>query len=225
MESEQHPSESYLRRWIGSGLTGCSFARSFAKQAKRVAFLSWLDDPSDELLGTLDPFLEQCRHEATFPFLLLPRIRNAEEIARLIALLRTSERWDVTRVPWPAKSAARPDVAMGLFWRTPTKLRAAAMGFAPMGSMPVTRRAPYVAMALWPGDRDNPHFDKSPEDLVSFANAQTGLPKEAHDKLWETSAKDSREMLQDPFDDVVWMRRVTFCLPEAAMAHGLADLT
>lgn len=31
-------------------------------------------------------------------------------------------------------------------------------------------------------------------------------------------------MLKDPFDDVVWMRRVTFCLPEAAVVRGLPDL-
>ncbi len=98
------------------------------------------------------------------------------------------------------------------------------MGFAPLGSIPVTRRAPYVALALWPGDRDNPYFDKSPQGLVSFADAKTDFPQETHDKLWDTSAKESREMLQDPFDDVVWMRRVTFCLPEAAVARGLPDL-
>jgi len=98
------------------------------------------------------------------------------------------------------------------------------MGFAPLGSMPVTRRAPYVALALWPGDRENPHFDKSPDDLVSFADAKLEHSKEVHGKLWDASAKGSREMLKDPFDDVVWMRRVTFCLPAAAVARGLPDL-
>jgi len=220
----EHPSEAYLRRWVGSGLTGCSFARSFAKQAGRVAFLSWVDELSDELLGNLDAFLEQCREEDAFPFLLLPRLRDSSEIVSLISLLKTSERWEVTHTRWPSSAMARPDVAVGLFWKTPTRLRAAAMGFAPLGSMPVTRRAPYVALALWPGDRQNPHFDKGAGDTVSFANADTKLDKEAHDKLWNVSARESRAMLKDPFDDVVWLRRVTFCLPAADVSRGLPDL-
>jgi hypothetical protein len=221
---DEHPSERYLRYWIGSGLTGCSFARKFARQGGRVAFLSWVDEPSDELTNNLDPFFEQSRHEGTFPFVLLPRLRDASGIARLIALLTSSRRWEVARIPWTSCSAPRSDVAVGLFWRTPNDLRAAAMGFAPLGSMPVTRRAPYVALALWPGDRENPYFDKSPPGNVSFADANTGLTRETHEKLWETSARDSRDMLRDPFDDVVWMRRVTFCLPEPDVARYLPNL-
>lgn len=152
---DEHPSERYLRSWIGAGLTGCSFARKFARQGGRVAFLSWVDEPSDELTKNLDPFFEQSRHERTFPFVLLPRLRDAGGIARLIALLTTSARWEVAR---------------------------------------------------------------------SFADANTELPRETHDKLWETSARDSREMLRDPFDDVVWLRRVTFCLPEPVVARDLPNL-
>ncbi len=225
MDSDaQHPSEDYLRRWLGSGLTGCSFAKSFARRAGHVSFFTWVDEPSDELLGNLDPFLERSRGERTFPFVLLPRIRTARQIVSLLALLRTSERWEITVAEWPSGSATRSDVAVGLLWKNPNGFRAAVMGFAPMGSMPVTRRAPYVALALWPGDQENPHFDKSPTGLVSFADANTGLAKDAHDKLWATSAKESRELLRDPFDDVVWMRRVAFCLPEVDVTRELPDL-
>jgi hypothetical protein len=54
--------------------------------------------------------------------------------------------------------------------------------------------------------------------------ADTGLSKEAHEKAWSASAEETRCMLSDPFDDVVWLRRVTFCLPEIDVARGLPDL-
>lgn len=214
-EDHQHPSEDYLRRWVGSGLTGCGFAKGIARKAGRVATLSWVDEPTEELLGILDPFLEQSCIEGRFPFVLLPRVRDGIGIVQLLALLRDAPRWEVAPTPWSHRAPERRDVAISVHWKTPGLMRAVAMGFAPLGSMPVTRRAPYVALSLWPGGRDNPHFTKSPGDLVSFADAPTNLSKDAHDKLWETTARETRTMLGDPFDDVVWLRRVTFCLPES----------
>ena len=43
------------------------------------------------------------------------------------------------------------------------------MGLAPFGTMPVTRRAPYVCLATWPGGHDNPYLTRYERDIVLTA--------------------------------------------------------
>ncbi|MCX4246567.1 hypothetical protein [Paraliomyxa miuraensis] len=107
---------------------------------------------------------------------------------------------------------------VGLEWRTKAGLRSQVMGFAPLGSMPVSRRSPYVALSAWPGGHDNEFFDRGHAQSVSFADAPTGLrSREQHDDLWRKSEAATCRLASDPADDVERMRRVAFCIPRVEL--------
>lgn len=104
-------------------------------------------------------------------------------------------------------------VGVGIEFSTRSKARSSVMGFAPSGFMPVTRRAPFVAMALWAGGRDNPFFRFSPAGTVNMADVPTGLERESYERTWQRSVAATRRRLEDPQFDAVWLRKVAFCLP------------
>jgi hypothetical protein len=55
---------------------------------------------------------------------------------------------------------------VGMEWRIREGLSSAPMGLAPFATMPVTRRAPYVCIAAWPGGHDNPHWTRYDAGIV-----------------------------------------------------------
>jgi|CZKU01.1.fsa_nt_gi hypothetical protein len=95
-----------------------------------------------------------------------------------------------------------------------------AMGLAHVGTMPVTRRAPYVAIFIWGGPHLDPYMKEGP--TVGVANAPTGLAKKEHSKLMRLSDKRVRALLAvPPAEDHRWLRRVAFILPRAAATRLL----
>jgi hypothetical protein len=215
--NQEHPADEQFRRWLGASLAGCLFAARFAKGGRLLYYTS-LDDPSEELSAELDAFFDRAADDGSVPVALFPRIRSATGTARLIKLLRKGERWSVKEVRWRQHSREKDACLVGLEWRTKTGLQSRVMGFAPLGSMPVTRRGPYVAVAAWPGGHDNVHFDRGPSGSVSFADADTRLrDREQHDEVWRKSESMTRRLVSDPADDVERMRQVAFCLPRAEL--------
>jgi hypothetical protein len=215
--TQEHPAAEQFRRWLGASLAGCLFAARFAK-AGRLLYYNSLDGPSEELSAELDEFFDRAADDGSVPVALFPRIRSAADTARLIKLLRKGARWSAKEVRWRQHSRETDACLVGLEWRTRAGLQSRVMGFAPLGSMPVTRRGPYVAVAAWPGGHDNDYFDRSPPQWVSFADADTRLrDREQHDDVWRKSEIMTRRLVSDPADDVERMRQVAFCLPRAEL--------
>jgi hypothetical protein len=105
-------------------------------------------------------------------------------------------------------------VALGLEWKTKAGPICDDMGLAPFGTMPVTRRAPYVAIAVWGGPHLNEHIRKGPR--VGVASASTGLNASEHRKLMTASDRRVRDLLDvPPEENPEWLRQVAFVLPRA----------
>jgi len=101
------------------------------------------------------------------------------------------------------------------------------MGFAPLGCMPVTRRAPHVALAVWAGAKLNA-YRRSPEGVVGFIDAPVLGANDAHldqdgqQSIWDSTMGRVRELLGDPPEDDLKLKDVAFCLPEANLAELFA---
>jgi hypothetical protein len=96
------------------------------------------------------------------------------------------------------------------------------MGFAPLGSMPVTRRAPFVALAAWTGPKRNPQKSKkmkAPDrpDEVGFVDMPPIQP-DLHDSMWDATRKRVRELKALPQEGAA-LPTVAFCLPSACAAR------
>lgn len=139
-----------------------------------------------------------------------PELRSSDDVTRLIAVLQRDERWQVRDVPW--KEAPRDAVIVGLNWRTPSGKLSRVMGFAPLGTMPVTRRAPFVAIAMWPGEKDNPWRPGPPNaKYVSFADMPHDHDEGEHAALWANSQAWTADLLARPPEGAA-RPTASFCL-------------
>ena len=145
---------------------------------------------------------------------LFPSVRTPTDLAHTLAALCKEPRWQLGEESWP-KGRERPDsVALSLTWKTSSGDVSDAMGVAPLGTMPVTRRTPYMAIVVWGGSHLNSHIRKT--DRVGVASAPTGLDKADHSRLMKITDERVRELLREPGEDPEWLRRVGFILPSEA---------
>lgn len=186
-----------------------------ASQDPRLAFWVHLDPVSAVDLADIDSHIDAATANKDVALLVFPRVAAESEIVELAWHLQSGERWSVGARSHPRSLAELGSRALGLSieFQTPAGDRSNAMGFAPSGFMPVTRRAPFVALALWGGGRDNEFFRYSPAGTVNMADVPTNLRREPYRKTWEHSVADTQRRLGDPRHDSVWLRNVAFCLP------------
>jgi len=108
-------------------------------------------------------------------------------------------------------------------WTTRSGMRSAAMGFAPFGEMPVTRRAPYVALALWTGERLNPFHSRGPAGTVSMAHAPHSWSEDKHREHWDKTVEAVDALSKDPPEDTKELREISFCLRAEAVARAFGE--
>jgi hypothetical protein len=190
-------------------LAGCYFA---ARLASKSRGLTTVISAVNETTGpVVEAAIDGAAAASEPQIILFPSMRTATEVARLVARLAARRRWSLRRLTWRAAGRAS-DVPLSLRFTTQAGLTFAAMGLAPLGSMPVTRRAPYVAMVLWGGGHENPH--RPSEGLeVGLPDIPTGLSAKKHDELWDKTSALTKSLLADPPEERVLLRNVTFCLP------------
>lgn len=216
-----HHCIDHFRDWLRKGMTACGFAASAASDA-RINYVHMVEDVTPEDVGGFDSFIDDAAKAGKVAIIVFPRVRTVRGIVRLINALATGERWAPARVPWrkhPREGAG----LVGLSFLTANSEASSVMGFAPLGCMPVTRRAPYVALGIWAGTKQNPH-KRSPKG-VGFIDApvlradDSPLEKVEHDKVWDNTMGRVRKLLGDPPEDDVNLKDVAFCLPEANVAE------
>jgi len=143
---------------------------------------------------------------------VVPRVRSPEELGQLIAAIDGSPGWRVTVEPC---SDDAQYTLVDMRWLLDGELTASAIGFAPLGSMAPTRRAPYTALAVWPCGYDNPHR-KKPADFVGVGDMNLGLDEKtyrAHHRTTRQNVDAVRELLREP-----GVRTgITYRLPAAAL--------
>jgi hypothetical protein len=208
--SSDHPSADLLRDWFNRGQSGCKFASHLASGDPRLAFVVHLDEASSLSLHDLDSQVELAAAKGDACLLVLPRATSNSDIVDLAQHLERGDRWQVKPHPHPTNPAV---CGLGIRYRTGAGEWSSAMGFAPSGTMPVTRRAPYLALALWGGGHENPAFKFSRPGTVNMADVAVDLTGDGYDNMWDASQASTRRRLADPAFDVVWLRNVAFCLP------------
>ncbi len=164
----------------------------------------------------LDTLLDAAAVAHLPALVVLPTIRTERDLLDQLAVLAKGDRWRVTKET--VATLMTDDLLVGIQWRTPSGRMSLPMGFGPFATMPVTRRAPYVCLATWPGDHQNPHRTRYHEAIVDFLDSApaASLSKPEYRKLWDASTLRTRELLSDPADDASFYRRVAFRLSPAA---------
>lgn len=202
----------HFRRWIRAGLTGCEFAKVLASQKERLAFQCFIDVelPSPEFLTT---FLDASAELDQVVFFLFPHIRDAQGVRKMLNAVRADQRWNIEETP-VSETLARVNVA----WTTKSGDRTHPMGFAPFPTMPVTRRAPYVALGFWPGGQLNPFSGQPPTPRarrgeVSFLDIPHGLAESPYQKRWEDTVEAVGGLMRAPPDHASQYRETAFVLP------------
>lgn len=202
----------HFRLWLRAGLTGCDFAKKLSAIAGQVAIVAQMDvklPPTEWLNREFDVHANQDRAVIA----VFPHIQSELALVELLKGL-SGGRWSIQ----PRKKRSPTGCALvGVDWTTQNGDSSEAMGFAPFPSMPVTRRAPYVALGTWPGGRSNPRRGIAPtpparDKVVSFLDARHELDDAEYDKKWsETSARVSG-LMEVPPDDASLYRRTAFVI-------------
>jgi hypothetical protein len=204
----------HFRTWLRAGMTGCEFAKLLPAKAGRVAIELHLDAtlaPTDWLNSAFDEYAKSDRAViAVFP-LIVTELAFVEFLNALDA----DSRWALRR---RSKLSPTGGVLVGLEWTTAAGDISDTMGFAPFASMPVPRRAPYVAIATWPGGRSNPFRGRTPTPPgrageVSFLDAAHGFDQKQYEDHWAKTVTRVATLMSVPPDDASLYRRSAFVLP------------
>jgi len=144
-------------------MTGCQFAALIGQNRDRLVAASFPERASEEEVSQILDHGAETRVPA---FVLFTGIRSEAELIEQLRILARGPRWTITR-EYPA-GLITDDVLIGIHWQIRDGLSSSVMGLAPFATMPVTRRAPYVCLAAWPGGHDNPHWTRYDQDIVHF---------------------------------------------------------
>jgi hypothetical protein len=204
---------------LRAGLTGCYFAKQFGRLKDRTAIEVFLD--ADALdVERLNKSLDEHASASRVGIAVFPWVRGTGDLVDLLSSLAANERWVLRR---RSKRSPLGGALIGVEWSTRKKHISETMGFAPFSVMPVARRAPYVAVAVWPGARENRRrgVDSTPPgkgDEVSFLDASHEFGDQKYETMWLETSERVQRLMKAPPDQFGLYRRTAFVLPEADAA-------
>ena len=201
-------------QWAGSGQLGCLFAMRLARTPDQARWTSVTPAVDDGLAQRLQPILEAAAGTAEALQIILPGVATAERVVEVINILCRHPSWYWEEIP-STQADASGCFLLGLRWSLPSEgARSWTLGFAPIDSMPFTRRfvgAPFSALVF--RTITPPPDDKLP-GVVHLAYMPTlGAPE----SYWAKTSKLKSELVGDAFPDAA-KAKVTFSLPLAARA-------
>ena len=212
--------------WVRHGQLGCLFAVHLSKSPRENRWLSLVQlDALGDGNGLGDLLNAQldaagATHEAAA--VIFPHINTEEDLVRLINALCSdpSGRW--YRVD--DGIAADPSGILhtvGLRWLLPSNRSVNhVLGFAPLETMPLTRRSPFTALFLRiKDDKRTPARREDGRVQVHLADLDsTFKPQSSHDRMTELT-EDYRQNHVEPHMDRTAKARVTFSLSATAAAQ------
>jgi hypothetical protein len=209
----------HFRLWLRAGMTGCEFAKLLAGKAGRIAIELHVDSELPRTDWLDNTFIEHAKAERVV-IAVFPSIATELALVEFLNVLSASSRWKVRR---RSKTSPAGNVLVGLEWNTPSDDVSETMGFAPFGSMPVPRRAPYVAIATWPGSRSNPFRGSGPTPpasgrIVSFLDVKHGYERDEYETMWTETTQSVASLMIAPPDDAKLYRRAAFVISPAHAA-------
>jgi hypothetical protein len=199
-------------------MTGCQFAKLIVQNRDHILAAAFHEFASEEDVSRLFETGTQTRVPV---FALFTSIKTEAALIEQLSILARGSRWRITR-ELPA-GLVTDDVMIGVEWQIGNGCASSVMGLAPFATMPVTRRAPYVCLAAWPGGHDNPHWTRYDQDIVHFLDTdltalQLTAPK--YRSLTKASKAASELLLAELGDDARHYRRVAFRL-QSSTAEAL----
>lgn len=217
MEADELP--TYLvSQWLKTPITGCRFARMIASEKHDYVSIRLLTvrqavgDP--DLPEVIHGYLLQAAQDKSGVLFVFPNLRVDEDIADLVTVLAKHDAFTLTQKPW-RPPGIRSEILLLLEWQTPAGYPSRTMGFAPSGTMPVVRRAPFVSLFVWTGGYDNHFRPKKPEwKTVGIVDMKHAFEKQQYDNLWEGSLEEKAERDKEEPTASASFRDVSFCLSE-----------
>ena len=212
------PADEHLRQWLAEGMTGCQFAKLIAQRKDRIVTATFAGLAQEEDVSRVFDAGAQARLPA---IALFTGIRTEDALAEQLDLLARGPRWTLTEEH--PEGLTTDDVMVGMEWRIRDGLASSPMGLAPFATMPVTRRAPYVCIAAWPGGHDNPNWTRFERGIVHFLDTDLTalkLTKAKYKSLTKVSKETTEELLHEVDDDARHYRRVAFRL-QASVREAL----
>lgn len=198
--------------WLRGSQHGCTFASKFALEpsGKIRPLIINGTATSSHLAEQLQPHLLDAGENKEAVLVVFPDFRLDEHVAELVNTLANSDWWVCVEADW--KNYPRDALLVRLEWSA-GGIRSIAMGLGPLPTMPLTRRSPFVAIAVWPGGKDNefnPYRNRN-QDRVSLADMPHALDRETHDAYWAASENKKRQIAEALKEDAA-RPVVTFCL-------------
>lgn len=204
------PADEHLRQWLAEGMTGCQFAKLIAQRKDRIVTATFAGLAQEEDVSRVFDAGAQAHLPA---IALFTGIRTEHALAEQLHILARGPRWTLTEEH--PEGLTTDDVMVGMEWRIRDGLASSPMGLAPFATMPVTRRAPYVCIAAWPGGHDNPNWTRFERGIVHFLDTDMTalrLTKAKYKSLTKVSKETTEELLHEVGDDARHYRRVAFRL-------------
>lgn len=197
-------------------LHGCDFA-SWAAKKNRIHLATYFDAPSSDLVASLNDQIQVAREAGNLALAIFPRIEAETEVAALVSALRGNGRWSCGRRELEGR------LALDLR-HTPASdaTPCSAIGFGPLPAMPSNRRAPYVALAVWPGGYDNASR-KTRDAFVGVGDMRHDIDAEQYAQHFKHTRRRTSEF-RDVLHESGVVTGITFCLsPELAADAGEAS--
>jgi hypothetical protein len=213
--------EDHVRLWLGQNLTGCNFSGLIANRSGGLVMATFRAMASPE---ELDRVFDLAAGQSLPVVAVFPELRTEKQISEQLMALSGGERWRVWRVPTPA-GLETDDVFVGLEWKTAAAtIWSSPMGLAPLGTMPVTRRAPHTCIAAWTGGHQN-KFRRTKDPVVHFLDVDlTGYRLDADKYKRRTVASKEATAAILLNDKASYYRNVAFRL-SASVKDQLAALS
>jgi hypothetical protein len=199
------PAEKTFLKWLYSGLSGCWFASNVAVGAGKIGLPVIGRDLEIDLLESALDGLSKLGYPSVA---LFPWVSGEADLVAIVAALQARPRWEchiVEGLPIP-----RPCTAVSISYETISGEKSSAMGFAPLLSMPITRRAPIAGVGAWAGGYDNA-FIKVRDGLSFLHMPQTGM-RATFKKRRTLSENWTRERIGDASEPSSLYYDVAFCL-------------
>lgn len=212
-----------MRHWLLGGHTGCAFAKSLAAdKSDGSARITFVAQPQLDVTR-LNRLLDECSRQQTPAVVIFPNVRSVGAVADLVHQLASDQRWTCSR-PRIA-GFQRNDDLVRILWRSPFEGWASeVMGLAPLLTMPVTRRAPFVGLALWPGGPSEHRLyprDEGKADVLDLLDTSHPFDDKAVASMKDRSILATKTMMSSPNDSVRNYRIVAFALPAGSLTVGV----
>lgn len=202
-------------------MSGCAFAPQFGAGDDGLLFYEVMGDISDVDADEVARFCDRAASECRVAILLAPQAKGDDHTAVLLRILAQHPRWEIAAEPELARD--RTEVGVRMTWQTSAGQLTDVMGFAPSAYMPMTRRAPHLALAAWTGGHENPNRKRHEPRRVIIGDAP---PPDGGDYAvtMERTREESKKLRAPDEIERRHLRRLAFRLDRRAIERKFPDL-